>query len=1363
MSPLSLSRRVCTLIVISLASLLVHCRNDEEASVELRIVSDLVPFYEVGIATATLFDGVATATTGVGLVSVERALSEGEPLGRGLWLASFDGIPHGTYTAWVTLRRENGETLGRRPLTFTVQNDASFTVTITADCVNVECPDGTSGSLLACVAGQCVDPRCTAETPSYCPAVAGAPFFCVDGSTCPALSPCAEGMCESGACLQVPAFGECGDGEFCSAISGCTSATRPENAPDDAPGTCGDPCVLLDSPCAYSFVVCTGDLARCEPISRRPAGSPCPGDGICRANGECETGARDGGVPDASTDMDLAIDANDPTATEDMNVEPDAVAQTDMSAAIDSGAPLDMGATPCPSGFLGTIETGCYDIDECTYNVCDVRTTCTNAPGTFSCSRCPSGFAGSGETGCDLENGCDEDPCDPLTVCNATGLGTFECSPCPRGYVGTGARGCFDINECTYNVCDALAACENTDGGFSCASCPPGYTGTGATGCDDRDECLEGACSELAGCTNTPGSFECGDCPGGFVGDGTTCEDLDECATGRDDCAAGTCINRIGSYLCRTVTRVTVAQSPLTEEANRDSPWGTISSDGTKVAFVSVASNLVSVYLNDEYHVFVKDLLSGATTLVSAAADGTPGVGESSVPQFSPDGTKVAFQSYASNLVAGDTNGQSDIFVKDLVTGVVVRVSVNASGTEGNGESYLPRFSPDGSKVLFSSDASNLAPGHAADGSALFLKDLSSGVLTPISVAEDGTPADRNSGVGRFSADGAFVIFESDASNLVANDTNDRRDVFIKHLATGAVTRISVSADGAEGNGSSFGGEISPDGTKATFYSSASNLVPGDTNGVSDTFVADLSTGVIVRVSEAQGGTQANGASAVGTFGPDGTEVLFSSNASNLVPGDTNGVRDIFARHLGTGAVRRVSVSAAGTQSNGESLVSEWSIDGSVWLFVSRASNLVADDTNGALDVFVKDAASGAVTRVTTFVYDTQAEYDEEYESEFSPDGTSVLFVSYGSTFVPRDTNGGTDVFIKDLQTGAITLVSVDEDGFAATGHTPQYSPDGSKVIFGSHAPNLVADDTNGSSDIFTRDLINQTTTLVSVTADGTQADCESRDPAFASDGIHVAFRSCASNLVDDDNNGNWDIFVKDLASGAVTRVSVAADGTEADGNSYAVTFSPDGTKVAFVSAATNLVPGDDNGAEDIFVKDLTTNAITRISVDEGGTQANERSFAPRFGPNGAALVFSSLASNLVSDDTNGAADIFMKDLTSGVVTRLSVAEDGTEADGSSASPRLSSNGRLLVFESSATNLIAGDTNLATDVFVRNLDDGSLVRVSVTATGVQANRDSIYPSISRDGTRVVFGSWATNLVEGDTNGTWDVFVVANAW
>jgi len=406
-----------------------------------------------------------------------------------------------------------------------------------------------------------------------------------------------------------------------------------------------------------------------------------------------------------------------------------------------------------------------------------------------------------------------------------------------------------------------------------------------------------------------------------------------------------------------------------------------------------------------------------------------------------------------------------------------------------------------------------------------------------------------------------------------------------------------------------------------------------------------------------------------------------------------------------TGATTRVSVASDGTQANNdsESAPSAISADGHYVAFGSSASNLVAGDTNGKWDVFVRDRDTGATTRVSVATDDTQADTDS-YVAGISADGRYVAFVSLASNLVAGDTNGQRDLFVQDRVTGATTRVSVATDGTQANkndGLQSAISADGRYVAFHSSASNLVAGDTNGTNDVFVHDRVTGATTRASVATDGTQANGHNFGVSISADGGYVAFDSLASNLVAGDTNGKWDVFVHDRDTGATTRVSVATDGTQANNESLGA-ISADGRFVAFGSLASNLVAGDTNGQRDVFMHDRDAGATTRVSVATDGTQGNGDSLQPMISADGRYVTFESVASNLVAGDTNGQRDVFVHDRVTRAITRVSVASSGTQGNGDSSVPAISADGRYVAFDSDASNLVAGDTNAKTDVFVRD-------------------------------------------------------------
>jgi Tol biopolymer transport system component len=252
----------------------------------------------------------------------------------------------------------------------------------------------------------------------------------------------------------------------------------------------------------------------------------------------------------------------------------------------------------------------------------------------------------------------------------------------------------------------------------------------------------------------------------------------------------------------------------------------------------------------------------------------------------------------ATNLVPGDTNGTGDVFVRDRQAGITERVSVGPGGVQGNRFSNGRALSPDGRFVAFNSLAANLVPGDTNGTFDVFVRDRDTGTTERVSVGPGGVQADVGGALGALSADGRFVAFESLSSNLVPGDTNGTTDVFVRDRQTGTTRRISLGPGGVQGDGQSFGAQISADGRFVAFASNATNLAPGDTNGESDVFVRDRRTGTTLRASLGPGGVRGNGQSNNPGLSADGRFVAFLSFATNLVPGDTNDTQDVFLRVL---------------------------------------------------------------------------------------------------------------------------------------------------------------------------------------------------------------------------------------------------------------------------------------------------------------------------------------------------------------------------------------------------------------------------------------------------------------------------------
>ena len=411
------------------------------------------------------------------------------------------------------------------------------------------------------------------------------------------------------------------------------------------------------------------------------------------------------------------------------------------------------------------------------------------------------------------------------------------------------------------------------------------------------------------------------------------------------------------------------------------------------------------------------------------------------------------------------------------------------------------------------------------------------------------------------------------------------------------VDRANLSTGGAEADGSTFGAALSASGRFAAFTSAATSLVRGDRNGMTDVFVRDLVRRRTSRASISSSGAESDGHSKKPSISADGSVVAFPSSATNLVPGDRNGVTDVFVRDRAAGLTMRMSAGSEG-ESDALSLAALVSANGRTIVFSSNASNLVPGDDNGTMDVFVRDRVARRISRVSVGPFGESANRSEA--SSIDALGRIVAFRSYATNLVYGDWNGKADVFVFDRRTGLTERVNVSSTGDEARAATFRgvVSGDGRFVGFRSRATNLVPGDTNEALDAFVHDRWTGVTRRISVASDGEEANARGFDrstrrnlfmsrPFLSADGRYAAFTSRASNLVPDDRNGVADVFVHDLLTGATSRVSVSAAGEEADAASFVSGISADGSVVAFTSNADNLVGGDTNGRRDVFVARL--------------------------------------------------------------------------------------------------------------------------------------------------------------------------------
>ncbi len=468
-------------------------------------------------------------------------------------------------------------------------------------------------------------------------------------------------------------------------------------------------------------------------------------------------------------------------------------------------------------------------------------------------------------------------------------------------------------------------------------------------------------------------------------------------------------------------------------------------------------------------------------------------------------------------------------------------LSVNEAGNaSGNAASELDendstlRF---GAYVVFRSEATDLTavPNPLGTGN-VYRRNTITGVTEMVSVNHTGTAAgNQSSGVARMSSDGRYVFFESEADDLVAiRPPGSTINIFVRDMVTGMTSPVSVDQSGSSGSDQARLSDVSPDGRYVVFYSDADDLTAEtDINDSRDVFVRDLVAETTILVSVDTSGTATGDSqSSDGSITPDGRYVFFHATASNLVPVDTNNDNDAFRRDMITGTTELVSVNLAGTDSaNSYSYSAYFSDDGNIAVFESNGDDLTTiPDGNATVDFFVRDMAAGTTTLITTNSTGTSAAngYSSETESGMTPDGRFISFTSESTDLHPLDTDTDPDIFVYDRQTGVNTLVSVNVDGTAS-------------------------------------------------------GNAWAGDGSISGDGRWFGFSSNSSDLVHNDNNGESDVFVRDMDNGRTYRLSTTPGGARGGGGSYAGLLSADSNWLFFDSGSDDLSPLDSNMAFDVF------------------------------------------------------------------------------------------------------------------------------------------------------------------------------------
>jgi Tol biopolymer transport system component len=404
----------------------------------------------------------------------------------------------------------------------------------------------------------------------------------------------------------------------------------------------------------------------------------------------------------------------------------------------------------------------------------------------------------------------------------------------------------------------------------------------------------------------------------------------------------------------------------------------------------------------------------GGLQVASVANNGHLGDSSSHSSIISADGRVVAFMSNAENLTPHDGNGLPDVFVRDLIAQTLVCVSLTPEGFTGDSGSYSPSLSTDGRFVAFESDSANLVPGDNNGFSDIFVRDLVTGSIERASLNTLGREADLPCSEPSISGDGRFVVFESYSTSLAPVSNPGVREVFVRDRVAGQTFIASVNPSGQSSNGSSGDASISLDGSRVAFHSWANNLTVDDFNNTLDVFVFDLASREVVLASRTHEGLGGDGPSLRPSLSRDGRLVAFHSDAHNMIPGDVNNYSDCFVRDLENGTTERVSISSLAAAGNEDSDRAVITANGRLVAFHSHASNLVHADSNFQQDIFVHDRISGETIRVSTSPEGVEGNFLSS-EPWIAGLTGAVVFESWAENFIPDDQNQVADVFVRSL------------------------------------------------------------------------------------------------------------------------------------------------------------------------------------------------------------------------------------------------------------------------------------------------------------------------------------------------------------
>jgi Tol biopolymer transport system component len=717
----------------------------------------------------------------------------------------------------------------------------------------------------------------------------------------------------------------------------------------------------------------------------------------------------------------------------------------------------------------------------------------------------------------------------------------------------------------------------------------------------------------------------------------------------------------------------------------------------------------------------------------------------------SASGRFVLFISTASNLVDGDRNGIADLFLHDLDTGATERANVASDGNEADAPAlFRAGVSDDGRYVVFSSTAATLATEPTFGVAQVYRRDRVAGTTQLLSRGGNGLAGSSSSTAGNLSADGRYSVFSSSAANLSPTLPAFHEQIYRHDAVSNTLELVSAATAGTPGSHMSWNPQVSDDGRYVLFLSFATDLVVGDTNAGIDLFLRDMQLGTTQRVSVSSNGSQVADLGSIEFFlscsvnlmSSDGRYVVFATEAP-ADPTDTNGAPDIYRFDRVAGTTQRISHAVGAVAPYINNLCPTISGDGERIAWWSHAGYYMP----GTSALYLRDLGAGTLRPLLAHVMPTPLFSGSTLA--LPGDGGGLFFAS--NVLMPGSRYSQLYRFDTDSNLLARLGGSLASAyGPFANDHsndTMQWvgvggasaSADGRYVAFASQASNLVVADTNSVADIFLRDRMTGTTQRISTRSDGSQSDCTSATPSIDSDGRYIAFTSCGA-LAAPASGAQREVYRYDRITAGIELISVGPAGQRTNGDSYDVHASDDGRIVGFVSCATNLLAAATTDCQ-AFARDMLADTTQLISRTATGLPADRPVRGLRVAGSGRYVLFNSTATNLVAGDTNDQFDVFTHDRVSQTTQRVSIASDGSQGNSASFLGNASSSGRRIVFTSMATTLAPGTTPARNRVYLRDLD---ALTTSLVAIPGDSDKSGSWPSLSGDGTRVVFINSSAN-------------------